>query len=166
MKKPILILLIISILFLFCACSNESNTNEKTQESIMYTSENTISDTGDTQTTTDIITITIGNSSFTARLYDNETAKAFSDVLPLTLDMNELHGNEKYYNLSKSLPTDHLNIGNVNSGDIMLYGNNCLVLFYKSFSTEYSYTKIGYIENSSNLADAVGSDNIIVSFEN
>ena len=55
----------------------------------MYTSENTISDTGDTQTTTDIITITIGNSSFTARLYDNETAKAFSDVLPLTLDMNE-----------------------------------------------------------------------------
>lgn len=165
MKKPILILLIISILFLFCACSNESNTNEKTQ-SIMYTSENTISDTGDTQTTTDIITITIGNSSFTARLYDNETAKAFSDVLPLTLDMNELHGNEKYYNLSKSLPTDHLNIGNVNSGDIMLYGNNCLVLFYKSFSTEYSYTKIGYIENPSNLADAVGSDNIIVSFEN
>ncbi len=162
MKKPILILLII----LFCACSNESNTNEKTQESIMHTSENTISDTGDTQTTTDIITIKIGNSSFTARLYDNETAKAFSDVLPLTLDMNELHGNEKYYNLSKSLPTDHLNIDNVNSGDIMLYGNNCLVLFYKSFSTEYSYTKIGYIENPSNLADAVGSDNIIVSFEN
>ena len=72
----------------------------------MYTSENTISDTGDTQTTTDIITIKIGNSSFTARLYDNETAKVFPDVLPLTLDMNELHGNEKYYNLSKSLPTD------------------------------------------------------------
>ncbi len=47
----------------------------------------------------------------------------------------------------------------------MLYGNNCLVLFYKSFSTEYSYTKIGYIENPSNLADAVSSDNIIVSFE-
>ena len=49
----------------------------------------------------------------------------------------------------------------------MLYGNNCLVLFYKSFSTEYSYTKIGYIENPSNLADAVCQrDNIIVSFEN
>ncbi|MDE6752433.1 MAG: hypothetical protein K2J59_06675 [Eubacterium sp.] len=63
------------------------------------------------------------------------------------------------------MPTDHLNIDNINSGDIMLYGNNCLVLFYKSFLTEYSYTKIGYIENSSNLADAVGSDNITVSFE-
>ncbi|MDE6751684.1 MAG: hypothetical protein K2J59_02790, partial [Eubacterium sp.] len=93
MKKPILILLIISTIFLFYACSTENNTNEKIQESI-YTSENTISDTGEAEKSSDLITIKIGNSSFTARLYDNETAKAFSDMLPLTLDMNELHGNE------------------------------------------------------------------------
>ena len=33
----------------------------------------------------------------------------------------------------------------------MLYGNNCLVIFYKSFDTSYSYTRIGHIENLEDL---------------
>ena len=43
----------------------------------------------------------------------------------------------------------------------MLYGNNCLVVFYKSFNTSYSYTKIGHIENLSDL----GNKNVIIKFE-
>lgn len=43
----------------------------------------------------------------------------------------------------------------------MLYGNNCLVVFYKSFDTSYSYTKIGHIDNLSDL----GSRNITIKFE-
>ena len=43
----------------------------------------------------------------------------------------------------------------------MLYGNNYLVVFYKSFDTLYSYTKIGHIDNLPNL----GIDNINVKFE-
>ena len=43
----------------------------------------------------------------------------------------------------------------------MLYGNNCLVVFYKSFDTSYSYTKIGHIENLPDLEDK----NIIIKFE-
>ncbi|MDE6110389.1 MAG: hypothetical protein K2F65_00590 [Eubacterium sp.] len=111
------------------------------------------------------ITVKIGNESFTAELYDNETAKAFAEMLPITLDMNELHGNEKYYYFNNSLPTDTSDIGKINSGDLMLYGSDCLVLFYDSFSTNYRYTKIGHIENSSDLANAVGNGNITITFD-
>ena len=41
--------------------------------------------------------ITIGPVSFNATLENNETAKAFKRLLPMTVDMSELHGNEKYY---------------------------------------------------------------------
>ena len=43
----------------------------------------------------------------------------------------------------------------------MLFGDNCLVIFYKSFDTSYSYTKIGHIDN----IDDLGSSNIIAKFE-
>ena len=42
----------------------------------------------------------------------------------------------------------------------MLYGNNCLVIFYESFSTTYSYTKIGHIENIDNLKENLESGNV------
>ena len=61
--------------------------------------------------------------------------------------MNELNGNEKYIYLDSTLPTNPINPNHINSGDVMLYGNNCLVIFYKSFDTTYSYTKIGHIDN-------------------
>ena len=39
------------------------------------------------------IEITVNGQTFSAELYDNETARAFKERLPLTLDMNELNGN-------------------------------------------------------------------------
>ena len=43
--------------------------------------------------------IIINGKTFSAQLYDNETAHAFAAQLPLTLDMRELNGNEKYLSL-------------------------------------------------------------------
>ena len=65
--------------------------------------------------------------------------------------MNELNGNEKYVYLDNKLPTSPYNPKRINAGDVMLYGNNCLVIFYKSFDTSYSYTKIGHIDNLPDL---------------
>ena len=44
--------------------------------------------------------IQIGNAIFQVSLANNETAAAFRTLLPMTITMNELNGNEKYYNLS------------------------------------------------------------------
>ena len=108
--------------------------------------------------------ITVNGKEFNAVFYNNETANAFINMMPLTLNMNELNGNEKYYNLSATLPVNSERVGSIKKGDIMLYGSNCIVIFYESFNTPYSYTKIGYIENTDNLSSALGSGSVSVTF--
>lgn len=115
-------------------------------------------------TSNDKLTVTVSDKRFTATFADNETAEAFKALLPLTLDMTELNGNEKYNYLSSSLPTNASNPGTINAGDVMLYGNSCMVLFYEKFNTSYSYTQIGHIDDPSGLADAVGTDDVTVTF--
>jgi len=51
------------------------------------------------------------------------------------------------------------------NGDIMLYGSRTLVLFYETFSSSYSYTSIGIVNDVSRYASALGSGNVTVSFE-
>ena len=93
----------------------------------------------------------IDNETYNAKLEENETAQAFMNMLPQEYNMNELNGNEKYIYLDNTFPTNSYNPKHIEKGDIMLYGNNCLVVFYKSFDTSYSYTKIGHIENLQDL---------------
>ena len=97
------------------------------------------------------VKIVIDEKEFIIDLEDNETVKSFINMLPQEFTMKELNGNEKYVYLDKSLPTNSSNPKRINAGDVMLYGNNCLVIFYKSFDTSYSYTKIGHINNLENL---------------
>lgn len=108
-------------------------------------------------TTLDDITLTIGNRSFTATLEQNSTAEAFPALLPLTLELQELNGNEKYHYLSQSLPTNRTKVGTIHAGDIMLYGDNCVVVFYETFTTTYQYTPIGRITNPEGLKEALGT---------
>ena len=108
--------------------------------------------------------VTVGNKEFTATLYNTEAAQAFAKMLPLTVDMSELNGNEKYFYLDTSLPTKIEGVGKINAGDIMLWGADCLVLFYKSFNTPYSYTKLGKLDDVTGLAAALGSGGVTVTF--
>lgn len=109
--------------------------------------------------------ITIGSTVFTATLENTAAATAFKKLLPITITMSELNNNEKYYSLPNSLPTNPTNPKTIQNGDLMLYGSQTLVLFYKSFSTSYSYTRLGKVDDTTGLASALGSENVTVIFE-
>lgn len=111
------------------------------------------------------VRVKIGTSTFTITLLDNPTSKAFKAMLPLTIDMKELNNNEKFFDFPKTLPTNSSVPSSIQSGDLMLYGSSTLVLFYKSFSTSYSYTKIGKIDDITGLVAALGTGNVKVTFE-
>lgn len=111
------------------------------------------------------ITIRVGGRSFAATLEDNPAARAFAAMLPMAVTMNEMNGNEKYYYLPDDLPTDSKRPATIRNGDLMLYGSNCLVLFYKTFSSSYSYTRLGRVDNPSDLSEVLGTGNASVTFE-
>ncbi len=108
------------------------------------------------------IRIKIGSMVFSATLAENPTATAFKTLLPLSISMTELNGNEKYFRLSKNLPINPSVPSSIQTGDLMMYGSNTLVLFYETFSTSYSYTKVGKINDPSGLAEALGQGDIKV----
>ena len=104
------------------------------------------------------IDVIINNKSYKLVVEDNETVKEFLNLLPQEFSMEELNGNEKYVYMDYSLSTNSINPKHITAGDVMLYGSNCLVIFYKTFDTSYSYTKIGHIEDLPDL----GNESVIV----
>ena len=107
----------------------------------------------------------INNHKYDVKLLQNETADSLLERLPLTVTMDELHGNEKYIYLEQSLPSHSQKIFSIHTGDIMLFNNNCLVLFYEDFQTDYQYTPIGKITNAQNLKEDIGKGNVQVIFQ-
>lgn len=108
--------------------------------------------------------ITAGGKEFTAMLYESESTEELKKLLPMTLNMSELNGNEKYYYLSSSLPTNPQSTGTIHAGDIMIYGSDGIVIFYETFETSYYYTPIGHIDDIIGLKDALGTGSVTVKF--
>lgn len=130
--------------------------------SVSPTIEPAESSTPDTDTVSDMyeVTIQVNGKVFPAKLYQTETTKSIMQKLPLSITMNELNGNEKYYYFSDSFPTESKRVSEIYAGDLKLYGPSCLVLFYESFATSYSYTSLGYVENPEGLAEALGTGSV------
>jgi hypothetical protein len=109
--------------------------------------------------------IKVGATTFIASLEDNATTKAFKAMLPMTVRMSDLNANEKLFRLPESLPTNEANPETIQTGDLMLYGSKTLVLFYKTFPTAYSYTRLGRVTDTTGLAAALGSQNVTVTYQ-
>lgn len=162
------ILLMISLIVVFLIINNKRIENKidehSTHENSLLKNDDKEGENNNMNEFISKINININGTNYTATLEDNNTTREFLKRLPLEINMNELNGNEKYYYFDNSLPNNSSRIGKISSGDLMLYGSDCLVLFYKSFNTSYSYTKIGKIDNLTYLESNVGKDSIKISF--
>jgi len=136
--KKILVLLLVIILMTGC--------NKQTQIKDEVNKSNNIE-------VNSSMKIEINDQEYEIDLEQNKTVAELIKLLPLELTMNELNGNEKYIFMDKSLPTDEFYPKKINKGDFYLYEGNCLVIFYESFDTTFSYTKIGHINNLPDLGN-------------
>ena len=120
--------------------NTNANTNTKEEENVMK--------------------ININSEKYVINVENEALMEEIYNALPETFTMNELNGNEKYYYLNSTMKNANSEaVGQVQRGDVMLFGSDCLVIFYDSFETEFRYTKIGHIDN---LGD-IGSSNVEVS---
>lgn len=172
-KKFTFFILLAFSLSLFSCSGNEQNSGtnnvNNNNNQIVEDDENENNNQGESndQDETDEtmkINIEINGEIFEADIENSATGKAFSDLLPMELEMNELNGNEKYFYLEESLPVNPYSPNTIEKGDIMLFGSSCLVIFYENFNTSYSYTRIGKINNVNNLDTVLGSDDVTVAF--
>lgn len=108
--------------------------------------------------------MTVGERRFSITLTDNAAARAFAARLPLTLDMSDLNGNEKHVDLPEALPANASRPGTIRNGDLMLYGTSTVVVFYETFSSPYSYTRLGRVDDPADLPQALGRRSVTVVF--
>ncbi len=107
------------------------------------------------------LTLTANGKSFTLKLNSSAAAKKLRSMLPLTLTMNELNGNEKYYYTDTEFPGTEKTFSTINSGDLMVFGGNCLVLFYdKIEGSPYEYISLGKLTSTKGLKAALGAGNV------
>ena len=152
----ILIIIVLSFILIFKFNKQDIDENNNLNE------ENNKNESVDNM---DKIKLKVNNIEYEVVLEDNDTVKDLIKLLPLNINMNELNGNEKYYYLESIVSSNPNKVEKINIGDIMLYGNDCIVIFYESFNTSYSYTRIGKIVDSNNLKENLGSGNENVVFE-
>jgi hypothetical protein len=108
---------------------------------------------------------TLAGKAYALSLEGSDTAKAFAALLPLTLEMSELNGNEKYHYLDTAIRQDPASVPDgIRAGDLMLFGNSCVVLFYQDFQTSYSYVRLGRLESPEGLANQIGPASVTVAF--
>lgn len=156
--KQLFLILLASTTFSFCTASCE-------KEDKITTVHNNDNSTDTINPSANKMKITIGSTVFTATLNDNATVQAIIARLPITITMSELNSNEKFFYFSSTFPTNASPGGGIKAGDLMLYGNNCLVLFYENINTSYSYTRLGKIDDVRGLKAALGTGDITVKFE-
>lgn len=105
------------------------------------------------------IRIVVGEQVLPATLENSEAAKAFADMLPLELKLDDYHSIEKVSDLPGPLPTQGSPAGiDPDVGDITYYapwGN--LAIFYKDFGYSSGLIRLGRIEGSMAALSVKGS---------
>ncbi|WP_150538519.1 cyclophilin-like fold protein [Actinobacillus vicugnae] len=107
--------------------------------------------------------ITIGAQTFEAELASTQAARQLEKLLPLTLKMQDHLRNEKFAELPQNLTDSDQAVASIQTGDILLWQGDTLVIFYENFNTPYRYTRLGKISGADKLKAVLGAGNITVS---
>ncbi len=106
--------------------------------------------------------VQIGEYTFTATLEENEAVNELIEMMkegPVVLDLDDYSGFEKVGSLGKSLTRSDKQ-ATTESGDIVLYNGNNIVIFYGSNS--WSYTRLGKIDDLTDWENALGNGSVTV----
>lgn len=106
----------------------------------------------------------IGDSTFTATLEENAAVESLLDLMetaPLIIQMSDYSGFEKVGSLGVSLPTSNRQ-STTQTGDIVLYNGNQIVIFYGTNS--WSYTRLGKVDDLTGWEEALGNGDVTVTF--
>jgi hypothetical protein len=111
-----------------------------------------------------ILYLRIGSTTLTATLVENTATQALRDLLavnPITINMRDFGGFEKVGSLGTTLPRNDERT-TTQSGDLVLFQGNQLVMFYAS--NTWSYTRLGRINDVSQaeLRNILGSGDVTV----
>jgi hypothetical protein len=107
--------------------------------------------------------IEVGGKTFDGTFATTEAAEELASRLPLTLDMSELSGNEKYFETDKDFPGNEEVPSELHAGEVWIYSKDYIVLFYKDHANPgYSYQFAGSLDDPTGLAKAVGSGSVRV----
>ena len=110
--------------------------------------------------------IHVNDTTFTATLEENSSAKAFAEFLTqgdLTLDMHDYGSFEKVADLPRSFPRNDKQI-DTDAGDIILYQGNSITIYYDKNS--WNFTRLARIDNvnKKRLQQILGKGNVKATF--
>ena len=157
-------ILYIVILLLFAACSSDAASHSTQPESqTSKSSASSISKVGEAPVK---LKIHVNDTTFTATLEENSSAKAFAEFLAqgdMTLDMRDYGSFEKVADLPRSFPRNDKQI-DTDAGDIILYQGNSITIYYDKNS--WNFTRLGKIDNVNKirLKQILGDGNATVTF--
>jgi hypothetical protein len=159
-------ILYIVILLLFAACSSDAASFVKPTQPEAQTPKSSASSTSKVGEAPVKLKIHVNDTTFTATLEENSSAKAFAEFLAqgnLTFDMHDYGSFEKVADLPRSFPRNDTQI-DTDAGDIILYQGNTITIYYDKNS--WNFTRLARIDNvnKKRLQQILGKGNVKATF--
>lgn len=107
----------------------------------------------------------INEITFNTTIEDNLPAKEFLEILPLKTYMNKEKNSYSHF-INYKLDKEETIPKKLNIGDILLEGNNKVVIVTSTNSNNKKYTKLASIDNPENLEQILDINEKPITFEN
>ena len=155
----------IATLLLFAACSSDAASSVKPSQPETQTPKSSANSSAQTEAPVKL-KIHVNDTTFTATLEENSSAKAFAEFLmqgDMTLDMHDYGSFEKVADLPRSFPRNDTQI-DTDAGDIILYQGNTITIYYDKNS--WNFTRLARIDNvnKKRLQQILGKGNVKATF--